>query len=82
MLVVELDRCPARIRALIQAGDLDAARAEAHSLKGAASNVGAMALGRVAGAIEAAHSDAKFADQLDDLDQQARRTVKAIVALR
>ena len=82
LLVAELGRCPARIRQCLARGDFDAARAEAHSLKGAASNLGATALGNVAAAIEAAATNAAFAPELDALDAQARRTVKAIAALR
>ena len=80
LLAQELGRCPARIRACVERGDLDAARAEAHSLKGAASNLGATALGRVAAAIESAAITGQ--PELEALDTQARRTVKAIAALR
>ena len=80
LLAQELGRCPARIRACIERGDLDAARAEAHSLKGAASNLGATALGRVAAVIESAAITGQ--PELEALDTQARRTVKAIAALR
>ncbi len=79
-LVTELGRCPARIRQCIERGDLDAARAEAHSLRGAASNLGATALGNVAAAIESAVLAGL--PEIDALDDQARRTVKAIAALR
>ena len=87
LLLAELDRSPALIRQCLARGDFAAARAEAHSLKGAASNVGATALGRVAAAIESAATDAAFAPELVapelvNLDLQARRTVKAIAALR
>jgi PAS domain S-box-containing protein len=82
LLLTELDRSPARIRLCLARGDFAAARAEAHSLKGAASNMGAIALGRVAAAIESAATDAAFAPELVALDVQARRTVKAIAALR
>jgi signal transduction histidine kinase/DNA-binding response OmpR family regulator len=82
LLTLELNRCPARIRELVRHGDLDGARAEAHGLKGAASNVGAIALGRVAAAIEAAMNETHLGSQLEELDDQARRTVKAIAALR
>ena len=80
LLVAEIDLCPARIRQCIERGDLDAARAEAHSLRGAASNLGATALGNVAAALECACSAGR--PELDALDDQARRTVKAIAALR
>ena len=80
LLAQELGRCPARIRACIERGDLDAARAEAHSLKGAASNLGATALGRVAAAIELGAVTGQ--PELEALDTQARRAVKAIAALR
>ena len=84
---IQNDRSPALIRQCLARGDFAAARAEAHSLKGAASNVGATALGRVAAAIESAATDAAFAPELVapelvNLDLQARRTVKAIAALR
>ncbi|MEO6247952.1 MAG: PAS domain S-box protein [Sphingomicrobium sp.] len=82
LLVIELDRCPARIRELVPCGDLDGARAEAHGLKGAASNIGAVALGRIAAAIEGASNDPQFGEQLEALEDQARLTVKAIAALR
>jgi CheY-like chemotaxis protein/HPt (histidine-containing phosphotransfer) domain-containing protein len=87
LLLAELDRSPAHIRQCLARGDFAAARAEAHSLKGAASNIGATALGRVAAAIETAATDAAFAPELVApelvaLDVQARRTVKAIAALR
>ena len=81
LLVVELDRRPGRIRELIERGDLVGARAEAHSLCGAARNVGAVALGRVAAAIEEADDEQDVGDELDALDRQTRRTVKAIAAL-
>ena len=80
LLAQELGRCPARIRACVERGDLDAARAEAHSLKGAASNLGATALGRVAAAIELGAVTGQ--PELEALDTQARRAVKAIAALR
>ena len=82
LLVAELDRSPAHIRQCLARGDFDAARAEAHSLKGAASNLGATALGRVAAAIESAATNDGFGPDIDALDAQARRTVKAIAALR
>ena len=81
LLVVELDRSPARIRQLIDCGDIDGARAEAHSLSGAASNLGAIALGRVAKAIEASRGSG-IGMELEALDDHARRTVTAITALR
>jgi len=82
LLTLELDRCPARIRELVRRGDLDAARTEAHGLKGAASNLGAVGLGRVAAAIEASMNGVHLGLELEALDDQARRTVKAIAALR
>ena len=82
LLALELNRCPARIRELVKQGDVEGARAEAHGLKGAASNLGATALGRVAAAIEAAMNDGHLGPQLEALDNEARRTVKAIAALR
>ncbi|MEO7786251.1 MAG: ATP-binding protein, partial [Sphingomicrobium sp.] len=82
LLVIELDRCPARIREIVRRGDLDGARAEAHGLKGAASNLGAVALGKVAEAIEAAMNEPQLGKKLNALDDQARRTVKAIAELR
>ena len=81
LLVAELDRSPARIRQLIDCGDIDGARAEAHSLSGAASNLGAIALGRVARAIEASRGSG-IGMELEALDDHARRTVTAIAALR
>ncbi len=81
LLVVELDRSPARIRQLIDCGDIDGARAEAHSLSGAASNLGVIALGRVAKAIEASRGSG-IGMELEALDDHARRTVTAITALR
>ena len=81
LLVAELDRSPARIRQLIDCGDIDGARAEAHSLSGAASNLGAIALGRVARAIEASRGSG-ISMELEALDDHARRTVTAIAALR
>ncbi len=81
LLVTELDRSPARIRQLIDCGDIDGARAEAHSLSGAASNLGAIALGRVAKAIEASRGSG-IGMELEALDDHARRTVTAITALR
>ena len=81
LLVAELDRSPARIRQLIDCGDIDGARAEAHSLSGAASNLGAIALGRVARAIEASRGSG-ISMELEALDDHARRTATAIAALR
>ncbi len=82
MLVGELDQRPARIRQLLLSGDLEGARAEAHSLKGAAGNVGATALGQIAALLESEADLNAMSDRLASLDQHARRTVKAIAALR
>ena len=78
----ELARQPDRIRAMIESGDYAGARAEAHSLHGAATNLGAIALGRIAEAIERSPDAQPIADQLDSLDDQARQTIRAIASLR
>ena len=82
MLVNELGQRPERIRTLISNGDYAAARAEAHSLYGAATNLGAMALGRIAHTIEGSRDAQPIGEQLDTLDSQARDTILAIASLR
>ncbi|MEO7635049.1 MAG: Hpt domain-containing protein, partial [Sphingomicrobium sp.] len=54
---------------------------EAHSLKGAATSVGAMALGQAAALIELAPDLPAMAAALPTLDRQVTRTRQAVEAL-
>ena len=78
MLVAECTTRPPRIRALIAAGDLAEARREAHSLKGAATSVGAAALGRAAHLVEMAQDSHAAQARLDALDRRANQTIAAL----
>lgn len=78
LLAKELVERPATIRRAIAAGDFTSARHESHSLKGATTSVGAMALGAAAAAIEHAPDLSAMAAAIGVLDQQAARTRRAI----
>jgi HPt (histidine-containing phosphotransfer) domain-containing protein len=78
LLATELVERPATIRRAILAGDFARARHESHSLKGATTSVGAMALGKAAATIEHAPDLLAMAAAIDILDQQAARTRRAI----
>ena len=79
LFVAELDHRPDSLREHLLAGRLDQARAEAHSLKGAAMSVGATALGDAALAIEqqAVPSDIKVNSRLIDAMDQAVEALRA-----
>jgi HPt (histidine-containing phosphotransfer) domain-containing protein len=81
LLAKELVDRPAQIRRAVLAGDVSRARHESHSFKGAATSVGAMALGVSAAAIEQASDLQAMAAALPALDRQAARTRAAITAL-
>ena len=78
LLATELVERPATIRRAIVAGDFTLARHESHSLKGATTSVGAMALGQAAATIEHAPDLQAMAAAIGILDQQAVRTRRAI----
>jgi HPt (histidine-containing phosphotransfer) domain-containing protein len=78
MLATELVERPATIRRAILAGDFTLARHESHSLKGATTRVGAMALGKAAATIEHAPDLSAMAAAIGILDHQAARTRRAI----
>ncbi|MGH6659587.1 MAG: Hpt domain-containing protein, partial [Sphingomicrobium sp.] len=81
LLTVELDERPAEIRRAIVAGDLEAARRQAHSLKGATTSIGALALGQAAADLERAPDLESMAAMLKVLDRQTARTRRAVEAL-
>ena len=78
LLANECRERPDSLHANAEAGDHDRLRAEAHALKGAALNIGAIALGEAAAAVE--HSDPSDAIEamLIRLDGAAEQTLKAI----
>ena len=78
LLANELIERPATIRRHVLAGDIAGARSESHSLKGASTSVGAMALGQAAAAIELGRDLKTMRRALDFLDLQAARTRGAI----
>lgn len=78
LLASELVERPATIRRAILAGDFKLARHESHSLKGATTSVGAMAMGKAAATIEHAPDLSAMAAAIGILDQQAARTRRAI----
>ena len=78
LLATELIERPATIRRAILAGDFTLARHESHSLNGATTSVGAMALGAAAATIEHAPDLPAMAAAIGILDQQAARTRRAI----
>ena len=77
LLSKELESRPMVIRNAVAAGDVSRARYESHSFKGATTSVGAVALGKVAGAIERAPDLQAMAAWLPALDRQAARTRRA-----
>ena len=81
LLANELVDRPATIRQAVLAGDVSRARHESHSLKGATTSFGAMALGNAAAAIEHASDLAAMAARLGILDDQAARTRLAIATM-
>ena len=78
LLAVELEERPAAIRNAVLAGDVERARSEAHSLKGATMSIGAMALGQAAAATELAPDLEAMTATLKNLDRQVARTRKAV----
>jgi HPt (histidine-containing phosphotransfer) domain-containing protein len=78
LLVKELADRPALIRSAVLAGDVNRARHESHSFKGATLSVGAIALGSAAARIEHAADLAAMIAALPALDRQAARTRVAI----
>lgn len=78
LLQKELVERPATIRRAVQAGDFTLARHESHSLKGATTSVGAMALGKAAATIEHAPDLQAMTAALGILDHQALLTRRAI----
>ena len=81
LLAKELIERPATIRRAVLDGDVTLARHESHSLKGATTSIGAMALGAAAAAIEQASDLPAMTAALGILDQQAARTRRAIATL-
>ena len=78
LLKVELAERPALIRLAIAARDPVRARKEAHSLKGAAISVGAMAIGQAAATVELAPDLPAMISAMPTLDRQAARTREAV----
>lgn len=74
-LVADLTATPARIAALIDAGEGDAARAAAHGLRGAALGIGCTCVAALAGRIENGPLDAANGAELIAL---GRRTIAAL----
>jgi HPt (histidine-containing phosphotransfer) domain-containing protein len=81
LLSKELASRPALIRDAVIAGDVSRARHESHSFKGAATSIGAMALGEAAARIEHAPDLDAMTAVLPALDRQAARTMDAITGL-
>lgn len=75
LLTAELDKRPATIREALADQDLDRARAEAHSLKGAAANLGAGQVAAAALAVEQAIAQAALGNR-----QQLSRAVRQLGA--
>lgn len=84
MLSKELKSRPPAIRAALAKGDLERARCEAHSLKGAAMNVGAVLVGNAALAVERAAVPSGEGDKkttisvLDRLERLSSITLEAV----
>ena len=71
------------IRASLQAGDLEQARRQAHTLKGAAATIGADALTSAARALEPVilqNDSAQLPARLDQLDSELARLLSAIAS--
>lgn len=81
LLEKELVERQATIRRAVQAGDFKLARHESHSLKGATTSVGAMALGEAAATIEHAPDLSAMAAALGILDRQTLLTRRAIAKM-
>ncbi len=81
LLAAELAVRPVTIRRAIVAGDFTLARHESHSLKGATTSVGAMALGQAAATIEHAPDLPAMVAAIGILDRQAARTRRAIAKM-
>lgn len=81
LLEVELAERPATIRVAVVARDTARARREARRLKGAATSIGAMALGQAAAMIELAPDLTAMTTALPTLDRQVMRTRQAVEAL-
>ncbi len=75
--IAEYTDLTARCEQLLAAGDYQALKALAHSLKGAAGTLGAIELARRAGAIElsAAADAGRYAELIDALDQAYQRVL-------
>ena len=75
----------ARLRALLDNGEQEAAEREAHSLKGLAGNLGASDLAAQAALLESAIKDARHEElqaTLDELDNSLATLLQAIAALQ
>lgn len=79
ILSKELADRPTVIRDAVLAGDVSRARHESHSFKGATTCVGAVALGKVAAAIERAPDLQSMTAWLPALERQAVRTRRAVI---
>jgi len=77
LLVSECRQRPARLRAACRRGDLTALHAEAHNIKGAASSIGAAALGQAASRIEQAPDLASAKPLLKQFNTIAQATMIA-----
>ncbi len=78
---IELQTRPAAIAGLLRAGDIVAARSQAHSLKGAALGVGAVRLAQDSAAIETAPDSGNDLDSLSrQLEATAADTLTALAS--
>jgi signal transduction histidine kinase/CheY-like chemotaxis protein/HPt (histidine-containing phosphotransfer) domain-containing protein len=83
LLLEELTSRPKNIRALLEGGDLDGARGEAHSLKGAAHSAAALKVAEAAYVLERACEDPSSSrellnEALEKLEHAARSTADVI----
>lgn len=77
MLAEHVRDCPGRIATLLGQGNVTAVRIEAHSLRGAASGVGASRVAAAAAALEDGESD-QLAARVAELNAAARATLLAL----
>ncbi|WP_260483080.1 PAS domain S-box protein [Sphingomicrobium flavum] len=81
LLADQLRLAPTAMRALLEKGDVDALRREAHGLKGAASNAGASLLAATAAKIEHGEESADLVSLVEQLCDQAGAVIRAIEEL-
>lgn len=81
MACAELRTKPRAIRELAERDDLAELRSEAHSLKGAVSSLGLIAVARAAKAVELALPGAELLHSLDRLESEVSRALLAVRSL-